>query len=738
MAAQSGLGFSGIVAIQIPDDGATGEVLTKLSPENYDYDWAAGGGGGAPTNAEYVVVSLDATLTDERVITGGTGITLVDGGANGNITINFDAATAGYTLQNAFDAGNTMDSTTQGVSIPDMTQAQRNAIGVPASGAGTLIFNTDTGQTNQWDGAAWTVPGAGLTTLQGAYDNSGGANPMIQLALADGTLTIRDDATPLADMFALQNNAGTDFFDVDALTMNYGLTGNRGYSFVLDPTGREGIQFLPDGRAQTTVPLTTAAVQWSSLVVSNIPGGAPFGNDTAPAMIASIGEAQFDSQPFLFATSLLFNQATTLSANGFNLGPVYTMVNQPIVRNVGGGVRTTSQANAVRSQMRVGPNISGDMTLVSHEPFFVTMTVDATVGIASATTVNYFAPKAPTLTAGGTIGTLNVLDIPAIPGAGITTLRGINSAMSAGQFINHTGSASIEFTNAAFAMRFDDNARIEMGTGNDVDIFWDGSSLDFLFALNADTLAINNPNNGHILFDTGANEMGFNSTRGVQFGSTGTLGNQIYNFTANAHTVTVAGGFAQVLLTQSGNLNLGVLAMSDVSAWVVNQPSFDNTAYSITELATMKVGGMTTSNPGGTVTERAGLWTTGRHLHRGSWQVVPINPAALAAGNNNDWAGLLTGSPNNNTRYWARISGNAVTSVITGIDATAVQDGDTFELTNVSANAIDITDQDAASTAANRIITPTGVTYTLSADETVVIRYDSTTTRWRLLGGTGA
>lgn len=52
----------------------------------------SGGGGGAPIDAEYVVLSLDATLTDERVLTGGTGITLVDGGAGSTITINSDAA----------------------------------------------------------------------------------------------------------------------------------------------------------------------------------------------------------------------------------------------------------------------------------------------------------------------------------------------------------------------------------------------------------------------------------------------------------------------------------------------------------------------------------------------------------------------------------------------------------------------------------------------------------------------
>jgi hypothetical protein len=60
-------------------------------------------------------------------------------------------------------------STTQGFRPPVMTQAQRDAIGSP--GAGLLVFNTDTNQLNQHDGSGWTVPGAGLTTLQGAYDN---------------------------------------------------------------------------------------------------------------------------------------------------------------------------------------------------------------------------------------------------------------------------------------------------------------------------------------------------------------------------------------------------------------------------------------------------------------------------------------------------------------------------------------------------------------------------------------
>ena len=48
---------------------------------------STGGGGGAPTNASYLVLGTNATLTNERVLTAGTGITLTDGGAGGNLTI---------------------------------------------------------------------------------------------------------------------------------------------------------------------------------------------------------------------------------------------------------------------------------------------------------------------------------------------------------------------------------------------------------------------------------------------------------------------------------------------------------------------------------------------------------------------------------------------------------------------------------------------------------------------------
>lgn len=53
-----------------------------------------GGGGGAPTNATYVTMTTNATLTNERTLAVGSPITLTDGGANNPVTLDFDEAVA--------------------------------------------------------------------------------------------------------------------------------------------------------------------------------------------------------------------------------------------------------------------------------------------------------------------------------------------------------------------------------------------------------------------------------------------------------------------------------------------------------------------------------------------------------------------------------------------------------------------------------------------------------------------
>ncbi len=455
-----------------------------------------------------------------------------------------------------------------------------------------------------------------------------------------------------------------------------------------------------------------------------------------------------------FAAFTLFNALPAIENQGnFNLV-------QGLILNVGlthrrrtAGTSSTGGTSGMNFSPQTAGSVAGAlMTKTGDTGIRIAPTWNTVAGsviqFGTVRGVQFFQPAQAIF--GSSAGTEQMtayygLDFPNMTfGGGTATYSVIRSLLNAGtnkRFLDHTG-------NAASRMRgnllFDVNntAGVFFGASNDVGLYWSSTASAFLFAFlaNNDQLRWSGPAADRFLLssnDNTANEFNFDFTK-FSFGQAGAVGNQVGVFVAQTRTVGVGGGWADFLLTQAGSLSIGAFAMSDVSAWVINAISLAAGTGSIADLSTLVIGGMTTSNPGITVTRRSALRSQGRFQQSGSVAYPPIVPAALASGNNNDWAGLLTGSASNNTRFWARISGNATTSVLTGIDATAVQDGDTFELTNVSANTIDIAHQNVASAAANRIISPTGATYQIAQDETVLIRYDLTTTRWRLLAGTGA
>lgn len=57
------------------------------------------GGAGAPTSSAYVTIGADATLTGERALTAGTGISITDNGANGTVVIAATGAAAALSYQ---------------------------------------------------------------------------------------------------------------------------------------------------------------------------------------------------------------------------------------------------------------------------------------------------------------------------------------------------------------------------------------------------------------------------------------------------------------------------------------------------------------------------------------------------------------------------------------------------------------------------------------------------------------
>lgn len=115
--------------------GTAGNVLTSSGGV-----WAsvAPSGSGAPVGASYVTMGLDATLTAERVLTASTGLSLADGGANGNATLS--CTVTGYASVGAarmlYDNGST---TIQGdaANTWDHANAVQINTGALAIGGGT-------------------------------------------------------------------------------------------------------------------------------------------------------------------------------------------------------------------------------------------------------------------------------------------------------------------------------------------------------------------------------------------------------------------------------------------------------------------------------------------------------------------------------------------------------------------------------------------------------------------------
>ena len=162
-------------------------------------DVAISGGGGAPTDASYVVLGVDGTLSAERVLTAGTGITLTDAGAGSTLTIDADQGDVtgtGSANNLAYWTGTDTisDSANFSVDAPSGTldvfsyvEAGSNRIGsggskneVTTSSATDLVLNTYTGTnsgtitiTEGVDGAIDIAPnGAGLVKVSNLFASS--------------------------------------------------------------------------------------------------------------------------------------------------------------------------------------------------------------------------------------------------------------------------------------------------------------------------------------------------------------------------------------------------------------------------------------------------------------------------------------------------------------------------------------------------------------------------------------
>lgn len=180
-------------------DGTIGQVLQTDGSSTLSWVDAGGSGSGAPTTGTYLTLSNNASLSAERVLTAGSGISITDAGANSTATI---AATLGTSV--------------------DLTSEVTGTLPVGNGGTGTTTF-TSSGLLYGNGSSALQVTSAG-TSGQLPVANSSGVPVFVTLSgdatlAASGALTIASDAVALStdttgNYVATVADAGSGFITV--------------------------------------------------------------------------------------------------------------------------------------------------------------------------------------------------------------------------------------------------------------------------------------------------------------------------------------------------------------------------------------------------------------------------------------------------------------------------------------------------------------------------------------------
>ena len=167
--------------------GSNGQVILSAS---------ISGGSGAPTTSAYVTIGNDGSLSAERALTAGTGITLTDGGANSTVTLAINnsvvATVSGTTFTGAVtgasNGGFTGSLTVTTAGTPFITAPAGNAISISTGSNGQIVLSGSGGS------------------------NQGAPKGAQYLALAtDPELTSERVFTPSTGLFVADGGAGGNY-----------------------------------------------------------------------------------------------------------------------------------------------------------------------------------------------------------------------------------------------------------------------------------------------------------------------------------------------------------------------------------------------------------------------------------------------------------------------------------------------------------------------------------------------
>jgi hypothetical protein len=315
----------------LPDAG--GPATFCLSTGNC----IGGGGGGAPSNAAYLLASLDGNLSNERALNNGTNIAFTDGGANGNFTVatvnnpTFSTSVTTPVLQSsgaltissaagqivAIDAGTTIElqdntNVTGSVDISaGLTSGTGNAFQISSAGAitaatgitssGTITFS-GLNCSGNLNGGALTTNGSGQLMCS---DDDGGAGGAITGSGTSGTLAMFSGASSITNSIISQ--AAGVVTIAGSLTLNDELTVGNGGTGATSFTTNGVIYGNNTGALQVTAAGTSGQV-----LVASATGVPTFVGFTGDVAVSDTGATTIQANSVALGTDTTGNYVTNL------------------------------------------------------------------------------------------------------------------------------------------------------------------------------------------------------------------------------------------------------------------------------------------------------------------------------------------------------------------------------------------------------------------------------------------
>ncbi len=424
----------------------------------------------------------------------------------------------------------------------------------------------------------------GLPNLQGVYDASAGAVPLIALAPAVGGITIRDNAAPLGtSLLEVANSGGVPFVRLSATGIDGGTVNTANLDLAANSVG------TGDGRINANSPIvfaaysaTTAAYGFTyeateSFSAAFVGGGLNFSGAITFTNPTFIYES-FRGAPVInsgaapgFAGYTVLQALPLLNAgSGASQDPLGTLVLNagPVLHNAFVGTRTTAIVTVVNGGPQLRASVSGAVMNGTDFTGFLWNPKHSTVGGASISygtvrglwaqnpAAGLFQPELGT----EAMTAYYAVDVDAIPFGGTVTKAALRSAITVDTnawFILNTGGAWSSF-GSGFAL-FDDDAGIIFGTASDIFIRWNSVQLaleyNTFFGIGNSTVFFR-PNGDNSWDFFSINELGLQyNVENISFGTANAapqLQNWFVNFTPIVDRQPAAAGSSTDVLYETG------------------------------------------------------------------------------------------------------------------------------------------------------------------------------------------